>query len=439
MAPAQTVNRPIAYVPFVSGRVVYHGGNVLDSIVLLAVPIYNADGNEKFASQSRNRTEQNGPELVGERANGQGLDLNRDYIKAEAPETRASLAAFNRWDPDVFVDLHTTDGSYHGYALTYSPSLHPASPLGPWTRDTLLPELRERMRTRHHVETFDYGNFTNGYGDDVNTDTLKRGWWSYEHVPRFGTNYYGLRNRVSILSEAFSHDPFGRRVRVTEMFVREILTLAAQQGQGFRVRERAADLMATNRRPFRDSVIVAARLTTKGVVQPVIAEDLAIDPDSIPDEPGVPRGLRRTGHFRTLDIPTYLTFDATRTVTLPTAWAIPPGLDTVATLLASHGVTVRRLTRDTSVTTEAQLVDSIVVAARPFQGHRLIRVATSKGPTLNVISTLPAGTWIVPSRQRLGTLAAVVLEAETDDGAATWGLLGERLRVGMPFPIARVR
>ena len=73
--------------------------NVLDSIILIAVPIYNADGNEKFASQEVNRREQNGPELVGERANAQGFDLNRDYVKAEAPETRASLAMFNAWDP----------------------------------------------------------------------------------------------------------------------------------------------------------------------------------------------------------------------------------------------------------------------------------------------------------------------------------------------------
>ena len=95
--------------------------NVLDSIVLIAVPIYNADGNERVGPQERQRTEQNGPELVGQRPNAQGFDLNRDYVKAEAPETRASLAMFNAWDPDVFVDLHTTDGSFHGYALTSRP------------------------------------------------------------------------------------------------------------------------------------------------------------------------------------------------------------------------------------------------------------------------------------------------------------------------------
>ena len=80
----------------------------------------------------------------------------------ETPYLVASLAMFRAWDPDVFVDLHTTNGSYHGYALTYAPSLHPAAmlggfaPAGPWTRDTLLPELRRRVRERRGFETIPY-------------------------------------------------------------------------------------------------------------------------------------------------------------------------------------------------------------------------------------------------------------------------------------------
>ncbi len=106
------------------------GPNVLDSIVLIAVPIYNADGNERFAAVGQSHGAERTGDWLDQRANAQGLDLNRDYVKAEAPETRASLAMFNTWDPDVFVDLHTTDGSFHGYALTYSPSLNPASRAG---------------------------------------------------------------------------------------------------------------------------------------------------------------------------------------------------------------------------------------------------------------------------------------------------------------------
>ena len=209
--------------------------NVLDSIVLIAIPIYNADGNERFKPQSVNRTEQNGPESVGQRPNAQMLDLNRDYVKAEAPETRASLAAFEKWNPDVFVDLHTTDGSFHGYALTYAPSLNPAArEAGAYTRDSLLPELRRRMKARDGFEVFDYGNFDTQYEERDITDTVKSGWYSYDHRPRFGTNYFGLRQRISILSEAYSHDPFERRVKSTYAFVRELLSLMAERGAQIR-------------------------------------------------------------------------------------------------------------------------------------------------------------------------------------------------------------
>src|SRR5688500_15571515 len=100
---------------------------LLDSLVLLVVPIYNVDGNEALASGEANRPGQNGPAIVGRRANGQGLDLNRDYVKLEAPETRGSAALLAAWRPHLFVDLHTTNGSYHGYALTWSPGLNPNS------------------------------------------------------------------------------------------------------------------------------------------------------------------------------------------------------------------------------------------------------------------------------------------------------------------------
>ena len=209
--------------------------NALDSIVLIAVPIYNADGNERFAPQSVNRTEQNGPESVGTRANAQNLDLNRDYVKAEAPETRASLAMFNAWDPDVFVDLHTTDGSFHGYALTYSPSLSPAAVFGGvYARDSLLPLVRERMRVRDGFEIFDYGNFVSDEPGLVRDTTVHEAWATYDSRPRFGTNYYGIRGRIAILSEAFSHDSLARRIASTRAFVNEILSLVAEKGGAIR-------------------------------------------------------------------------------------------------------------------------------------------------------------------------------------------------------------
>src|SRR3954454_4188701 len=142
-AAARAANRPIAYIQAnihageVEGKEAMQsllrdllfdkGKNVLDSIVLIVQPIYNADGNEKWGPQARNRGAQNGPEQVGTRQNASGWNLNRDYIGADAPETKGAFAMLNKWNPDLFMDLHTTDGSIHGYALTYSPPLTPTA------------------------------------------------------------------------------------------------------------------------------------------------------------------------------------------------------------------------------------------------------------------------------------------------------------------------
>jgi hypothetical protein len=415
--------------------------NVLDSIVLVVIPIYNADGNEKFAAQDVNRTEQNGPESVGQRPNAMGLDLNRDYIKAEAPETRASLAAFAAWDPHVFVDLHTTDGSFHGYALTYSPSLSPAAALTPFVRDTLLPELRARVRTRQRFETFDYGNFAVEYGADVNTDTTKQGWYTYDHRPRFGTNYYGLRGRVSILSEAYSHDPFERRVRATYAYVRELLSLVNERGKQIRAMEQRAD--AAFGAPRGPWVPVRATLTRAPRTLPVIAEDLVRDSTGMRTQPGVPIGLRRSGRYRTITMGVYDRFDPTDSVYRPFAYVLDSSLTDAVALLRRHGVHVEQLTAPALLAVSTWTVDSVVRGRRPFQGHLETRltghgdgatVVTASPPTINAA----AGTYIVSTTQPLGTLVMYLLEPTTDDGVVTWNGLDKWLAPGQAYPVRRL-
>ena len=407
--------------------------NVLDSIVLIAIPIYNADGNDAFGPQERLRGAQNGPQSVGNRPNGQNLDLNRDYIKVEAPETRGSLEMFNRWDPDVFVDLHTTNGSYHGYALTYSPSLHPAAmdsrlaPAGAWTRDTLLPLLRERMRSRHKLETFDYGNFR---GRDDVTSTQKVAWETYEHVPRFGTNYYGLRNRISVLSEAYSHDPLERRVIATRHYVHELLSAVAEHRTTVIARTRGVA-------PPRAGAVVPvrARMTTNPFTTPVLVEALIASGDSIRYEPGLRRGFRRSNVFTAVAMPVYDRFEGTRTRTIPQGWALDPAYPEAAERLRQHGIRVVALPSARRVRGESFVPDSVIRAPRPFQGHQEVRVEGSwTAGTLN----LPAGTLIVPADQPLVLLAAILLEPESDDGLATWNFLDAGLAVGRRHPVQRL-
>jgi len=452
---AKALGRPIVYV---QGNI--HAGEVegkdallallrdltfspkpdaLDSVVLIAVPIYNADGNERLASQSINRTEQNGPELVGVRANAQNLDLNRDYVKAEAPETRASLAMFNTWDPDVFVDLHTTDGSFHGYALTYSPSLNPAAVFGGiYARDSLLPVLRERMRTRDGFEVFDYGNFISDERGLIADSSVREGWATYDSRPRFGTNYYGVRGRIGILSEAYSHDSLARRIASTYAFVKEILSLAAEKGQAIRSLSARADSqpLAWGRAPDSvQMVAVRSQLIANPPSVDVIKEDLIKTGDSSRTQPGVPRGERRSGVFKTTRMPVYDRFTSTLDRLPPAAYVIAPQDTAVVTLLRLHGVRVERSDSSWTARGETFTIDSIITAPRPFQGHHEVRL---KGTWQRGLQSLPPRSFIVSTAQPRGALIVYLLEPESDDGFTTWNLFDADLKKGGRFPVTRI-
>jgi hypothetical protein len=408
--------------------------NLLDSLTLVVIPMYNADGNEALAPQARNRGAQLGPAFIGERANGDGLDLNRDYIKAEAPETRAMLPLLTNGSIDVFVDLHTTNGSYHGYNLTWSPSLHPGAPLATFTGDTLLTGVQRRLEMRG-VTTFPYGNFSNNFAREVTLDAKKDGWFSYDSRPRFGSNYFGLTGGVSVLSEAYSHDPFAVRVRSTDAFIRELLgTIGADPTILARVtatrRALAAGIAAKG-------LVLETQLTATPRQGDVLVEALEADPDSLGAEPGVPLGIRRSGRIAPQRMDIRDRFDATRLSTVPAGgWLIEAADTALITLLTRHGVQVRgRVPGAAALSVERFDLDSVQRAPRAFQGHREVRLLGRWVP----LRMKPSADWRwVPAAQRQLLVAAQLLEPQSNDGATTWNLFDERLRMGKFHPVLRL-
>ena len=392
---------------------------LLDRLVLLLVPIYNVDGNEALAPGDTNRPGQNGPALVGRRANGQGLDLNRDYVKMEAPETRGAAELLREWNPHLFVDLHTTNGSYHGYALTYAPGLNPNSTAAnDFVRDRVLPALRSRMTERHGRATFPYGNFRSQH-----PDSLAQGWETYDARPRFGANWIGLRGRMAVLSEAYSNDDFRTRVASTYDFVRELLSLVAEEHPTVMALDSA-------RSPLPDSVAVRSVLGPPAS-RAVIAE--------VTGPAGEGNGMyarrRRSGVYRTIEMPVYDHFIAARREAIPESYLIPDRYSPVAELLRRHGITVERLRKRAGGPLEAFTLDS-VVRGPLFEGHRPVRL---EGRWSEGKGSAPAGWYLVRTAQPLGVLAAYLLEPASEDGVATWNLLDAGLAVGRPYPILRSR
>src|SRR5271166_3816645 len=190
---------------------------LLEDLVIALAPIYNADGNERVSKQ--NRPGQIGPEEgMGQRANARGLDLNRDFIKLEAPETRALVQFFNTWKPHLFIDTHTTNGSYHRYTITYEGPKNPAGDpaILHFMRGTFFPEVGAAFEKRTEWKSFYYGNFNSEHTT----------WTTYPAETRYGTTYVGLRNHLSVLSEAYAYAPYKTRVLATRDFVRQCLETA---------------------------------------------------------------------------------------------------------------------------------------------------------------------------------------------------------------------
>jgi hypothetical protein len=341
---------------------------------------------------------------------------------------------FNAWDPDVFVDLHTTDGSYHGYALTYSPSLHPAAPLADYSYDTFLPELERRVAARHGYPTYHYGNFNDEFRTASLADTNKASWRTYEHTPRYGSNYYGLRNRLSVLSEAFSHDPLDRRVASTYAFVRELLSLVAEQGDEIRAAERAADAAAV---AGPRGVAVRSDFPATAPPEWIVAEDMAATGDTARSAPGVRRGFRRTGQFRAIRMPSFIRFEATLLRDAPAGWVLQPTDTAAVRLLRLHGIAVSRLTRPWTGDVAAFVIDSVRTSQRAFQGHREVTLLGDRWTMRR--ATVPAGAFLVSAGQPLSRLATVLLAPRTDDGLVTWNVFDAGLRAGGEFPVWQLR
>lgn len=371
------------------------------------VPIYNVDGNEKI--DTANRPNVNGPVGgLGARENAQGLDLNRDCVKTESPEFRALLGLMEEIDPHVLMDLHTTNGSPHGYHLTYAPPLstNVDERLDAYLRSELLPSVRSAMADRHGYRVFDYGNFSRGE---------PRAYATFDHRPRFLTNYYGLRNRFAVLSEAYAYEPFETRVRVTRAFVLETV-------RGFvadlpRVLElcAAADALCVD-----DPAQIRFGWDTS-LIEGDETEIVVGVWDQVPVGERSQRTLRRSELTREKML-LQNAFVSRAGHALPKGgWTVRTPTPELLSLLRAHGLTVHETTVAFAGDVELFVPESGDKAPRAPWGAKT-RTIELRGRFVPEEDFLQPGTAFVPSHQRLARVAAQLLEPLSEDGLTTWGV-----------------
>jgi dipeptidyl-peptidase 4 len=382
--------------------------SLLKELVILIVPILNADGNEKI--DKANRTSQNGPvEGVGVRANAAGFDLNRDFVKLETPEVRALAKTITRWEPAVIVDLHTTNGSYHRYTLTYDGPRHPAADpdVIAAVRDKWLPEIGAAMEKATGYKSTTYGNF--------NAD--RTAWESYPATPRFGIQWAALRNRIALLSESYTYAPFKDRVLASKAYTRGIFQYVAARPDEVRKLLAKAD-QPRDRIPVRTKTVSRGEGSILGFVEEMKDGRRVATKEPKDYKVAVQNGV-----------------EPTVVVQRPFAYLFPASFTGAIETLQRHGITVEELREDIELDLQVYKVEKVAQAERVFQKHNVVTVEVARRDETRKVN---AGLVVVRTDQKLGTLAAYLLEPQAEDGLTAWNFFDSALGEGKDFPVVRL-
>ena len=396
--------------------------SLLEHAVLVFIPVYNVDGHERRGVH--NRINQNGPSPIGWRANGSNLNLNRDYMKADAPETRAFLRMFRRWLPDFFVDNHVTDGADFEYDVTFlldtGPDVFPAT--GDWLREVVSPELVSRLESAGHL-AFPSQIFLN---DD--TDPSK-GLARNDNPPRFSTGRMILENRPGLLVELHMLKDYRTRVRADYELMVSLLHVLARD---------SAKLIALNRAADRDAAQLGTTrahastfplaLSGNGETTPV--DFRGVEFTRTPSDISGAFSIRYGSKPWRVRLPLETGVQVQLSVRPPAGYIVPPQWTRVVEVLDAHGLTMLRTAAEWTGRVGRYRCSGMRWPERPFEGrHPILRGGNVErefghfGACLLTSETLtyPAGSVVVPLTQRLSKVAIHFLEPEAPDSALRWG------------------
>jgi len=385
-------------------------GVALDKIRVVFVPVFNVDGHERFGAH--NRPNQNGPEEMGWRTTAQNLNLNRDYVKAEAPEMRAMLKLFQRENPAVYMDLHVTDGAefQHDVAVLVSPAAG--------TTDTpaelevaataLRASIKQQLEAGKHLPIVDF------YPSFVKHEDPSGGFAAYVSTPRFGDAYAAARNRLGILVETHSWKDYATRVRATHDSVVAVLRELTASGAKWQKAERDADGEA-----------LAGKTLALGW-KPDMSKPRTIDflgyqyTRSTSPISTVTRIQYDNTKPEVWHIPFYGVLVPSPTAVLPRAgWFVPRAFaELVAQKLTAHGLVFRDLGKTVTLPVDVYRATEVKRRDETFEGRPTVHV---RGNWTHETRSFTAGGLFIPIAQPHARLAAQLLEPEAPDSLTTWG------------------
>lgn len=397
--------------------------SLLDNVVILFEVIYNVDGHENRSPFMR--MNQNGPDEMGFRANATNLNLNRDYMKSDAPETRAFLGLWNKWLPDVFIDCHVTNGADFQYNISYEYAhFQEVAP-------TIKQWMDEHFDGKVVPAVEKDGNLITRYVEFAGRE-ITSGIATFVATPRYATGYSAIRNRPGLLIETHVYKPYRSRVRGTYDVLRHFIEEIGSSRTELSTAIKSADA-ATERSkgsPFALSVGVTDKPTEiefKGLEYKV--EDSAIS------------GGKMIVYGKTPKTYTIKKFDEGKvvgSVVPPIAYIIPPQYTDVIERLKLHGIKFETLKTAKTIEVESYKLTEPKWSTNSFEN----RITLSCKPLpIKDTRVYAAGSVIVRLNQPTAIVAIHLLEPAGPDSLVYWGFFNsvfEQKEYGESYQIEKL-
>jgi hypothetical protein len=380
----------------------------LANVTFVFVPVFNVDGHERFGRW--NRPNQVGPEEMGWRTTGQNLNLNRDYVKAEAPEMQAMLRLLNEWDPVMYVDLHVTDGAEFAHDVSYNvaPTLAGDAELRV-VAVAVRDELLKRIAAQGSLPLDFYPSF-------VRDDDPSSGFAVAAGAKRFSTEYWAARNRIGVLVETHSWKDYPTRVRITRNTIIALMEMAARDGRKWMAAANAADLRAA--RSGGTSTPLSFENTDHVRTIEFRGYEYTREPSAVSGALLTRYDNRKPKIWR---IPLKDEVRPAITVTAPRGGYIVPAAHArwVAEKLMLHGAQFLTLAHGAKAApAETFRATKAALAPATFEGRAML---TLEGEWRKESRDIPAGSLFVPIAQSKAPLVMTLLEPRDPDSLASWG------------------
>ncbi|WP_355585300.1 M14 family metallopeptidase [Xanthomonas cannabis] len=365
--------------------------DLLDAVDFVFVPILNSDGHEQRGPLVGAALR--GPQQMGWNTTTRGINLNRDYLNLEAPETRAMVTLLHTLDPALYIDLHVSGGLDHQYDITFTfagwGTYARSRATAGWLQQRFTPAVNAALRNQGHIPAI--------YPSLIDEDAPRSGLRYSPEGPRYSTGYGDFAGIPTVLVENHRLKSYRQRVLGDYVLLEEALRLVG----------RDADKIAAAKRADRAARPQELMVAWERLPQPIdhiafkgVTYTRALSPVSGRQE------LRWEGRDETWTMPV-IGYRQTQAVQYPVAWWIPAGNDDVVALLQAHGIGFERLTQPRQ---------------RAVQQIRIVgEEGTPRTHTSHVEETFPAGSIRVPADQPMRMLAAALLEPQSNDSLLASG------------------